>query len=179
MPRYSGYGEREHRASSAQRHTARMQFLFADEISQSVSRTKRYNQRSTFVQHRPANANMHVGTVRCGTIDGCLFFADDSGKTAFLDFASFKNPGGGFFNGSSAQEEMVCAASNLFNILSMQQGWYDENRRYRPRDSRIQPLYANRGLYVPDVVIRTYEEDEWFTADAIVVAAPMPLRAWR
>ena len=94
-----------------------MQSLFADEISQSVSHTKRYSQRSTFVQHRPANANMNVGAARFGTIDGCLLFADDGGKTAFLDFASFKNPGGGFLNGSSAQEEAVCAASDLFNIL--------------------------------------------------------------
>lgn len=149
-----------------------MQSLFADEISQSVSRTKRYNQRSTFVQHRSANANMNVGAARFGTIDGCLLFADDGGKTAFLDFASFKNPGGGFLNGSSAQEEAVCAASDLFNILTRHQDWYDENRRYNPRDARIQPLYANRALYVPDVVLKTYEPDEWFTADAIVVAAP-------
>ena len=172
MSRYSKYGQREHRSSVAQQHATRMEQLFANEIRQSVDNTKRYTQRSTFVQRRPANANMNVGAARFGTIDGCLLFADDGGKTAFLDFASFKNPGGGFLNGSSAQEEAVCAASNLFNILSRQQDWYNENRRYNPRDSRIQPLYANRALYVPDVVLKTSEPDEWFTADSIVVAAP-------
>lgn len=174
MSKYSRYGQREHRSSAAQQHAASMEQLFANEIRQSVDHTKRYNQRSTFVQRRPANDHMNVGAAKVGTVDGCMYFADsdDGSKTAFLDFASFKNPGGGFLNGSSAQEEAVCAASDLFNILIRHQDWYDENRRYNPRDSRIQPLYANRGLYVPDVVIRTYEEDEWFTADAIVVAAP-------
>ena len=174
MSRYSKYGQREHRSSAAQQHATRMEQLFANEIRQSVDNTKRYNQRSTFVQRQPANDHMNVGAAKVGTVDGCMYFADsdDGSKTAFLDFASFKNPGGGFLNGSSAQEEAVCAASDLFNILIRHQDWYDENRRYNPRDSRIQPLYANRGLYVPDVVIRTYEEDEWFTADAIVVAAP-------
>lgn len=97
MSRHSKYGQREHRSSVAQQHATRMEQLFANEIRQSVDNTKRYNQRSTFVQCRPANEHMNVGAAKVGTVDGCMYFADsdDGSKTAFLDFASFKNPGGG------------------------------------------------------------------------------------
>ena len=55
MSRYSKYGQREHRLSVAQQHATSMEQLFANEIRQSVDNTKRYTQRSTFVQRRPAN----------------------------------------------------------------------------------------------------------------------------
>lgn len=43
----------------------------------------------------------------------CLFGLTDRSKTAILNYASYKHPGGG----SSAQEEALCHESNLYPIL--------------------------------------------------------------
>ena len=49
------------------------------------------------------------------------------GKTAVLNFASYKEPGGGFMAGSQAQEESFCHESFLYNVLRQFQYYYDWN----------------------------------------------------
>ena len=50
-------------------------------------------------------------------------------RTAALNFASAKNPGGGFLGGSQAQEESLARASALYLCLSRHMHYYDANRR--------------------------------------------------
>ena len=47
---------------------------------------------------------------------------------ACLNFASARNPGGGFLNGSEAQEESLTRASGLFRCLEPHQDHYAEGR---------------------------------------------------
>jgi uncharacterized protein (TIGR02452 family) len=46
-----------------------------------------------------------------------------------LNFASARNPGGGFLGGARAQEEDLCRCSSLYDAIEPQQRYYEANRR--------------------------------------------------
>jgi len=62
-----------------------------------------------------------------------------------LNFASAKNPGGGFLNGSQAQEESLARSSGLYPCLLQHKGFYDLHRE------RKNALYTDNMIYSPDV----------------------------
>jgi uncharacterized protein (TIGR02452 family) len=65
---------------------------------------------------------------------------------AVLNFASAKNPGGGFLNGAMAQEEALAASSGLYNTQLLQKTYYDINRTCGTM------IYTDYAIYSPDVV---------------------------
>lgn len=73
----------------------------------------------------------------------CLFNLSDNGRTAILNYASYKSPGGFFLEGSPAQEEALCHESNLYPILLAFDGTYYAWNRQRLNKA----LYLNRALY--------------------------------
>ncbi len=70
-----------------------------------------------------------------------------------LNFASAKNPGGGFLSGSQAQEECLARASALHESLASQMTYYDVNR------SHPSALYTNHIIYSPRVPIFRSDDD--------------------
>jgi uncharacterized protein (TIGR02452 family) len=67
-----------------------------------------------------------------------------------LNFASAKNPGGGFLSGSQAQEESLARSSGLYATLVPMTGMYEYNR------SLGTSLYSDYMVYSPNVpVFRT------------------------
>lgn len=91
-----------------------------------------------------------------------------SKKLAALNFASFKHPGGQFLSGSNAQEEALCHASNLYNILlPATNGYYNTNKKMLNRS-----LYQDRSIYIPDVVFDINHGINVVTCDIITCAAP-------
>ena len=86
-------------------------------------------------------------------------------KVAALNFASYRNPGGKFIDGSNAQEECLCHESNLYNILRNFTSYYKENNS-KPNKN----LYTDRALYSPDVVF--YKGNHTVKADVITCASP-------
>ena len=62
---------------------------------------------------------------------------------AAMNFASAKNPGGGFLNGSEAQEESLARSSALYASLNRAPDYYSEHRRL------ASALYSDRMILSP------------------------------
>ena len=87
-------------------------------------------------------------------------------RMAVLNFASYKNPGGAFINGSKAQEECLCHESCLYNVLvEFVPTFYDWNNK-----NKNKALYLNRGLYSPKVVF--CKDGKSVLCDVITCASP-------
>ncbi|MEU2563130.1 TIGR02452 family protein [Streptomyces longispororuber] len=73
--------------------------------------------------------------------------ADGADPVAVLNFASARNPGGGFLNGAQAQEEALCRASALYACLLEARAYYDHHRAERD------PFYSDRVVHSPAVPV--------------------------
>ncbi|MER6562993.1 TIGR02452 family protein, partial [Streptomyces sp. NPDC001027] len=92
------------------------------------------------------------------------------GPVAVLDFASARNPGGGFLNGAQAQEEALCRASALHTCLLEARGFYDHHRTHRD------PFYTDRVIHSPAVPVFRDDRgrllDEPYAVGFLTAAAP-------
>lgn len=70
-----------------------------------------------------------------------------------LNFASAKNPGGGFLGGSQAQEESLARATGLYPCIAQMSEMYDYNRKQRSC------LYSDYMIYSPQVPVIRDDED--------------------
>ena len=61
------------------------------------------------------------------TVQAVLELAGEEGL-GVLNFASAKNPGGGFLNGAMAQEESLAASGGLYPTLLPHTEYYRRNR---------------------------------------------------
>ncbi|QOV40386.1 TIGR02452 family protein [Streptomyces ferrugineus] len=90
--------------------------------------------------------------------------------TAALNFASARNPGGGFLNGAQAQEEALCRASALYTCLIEAREFYDHHRAHRDA------FYTDRVIHSPGVPVFRDDRggllDEPYTAGFLTAAAP-------
>jgi uncharacterized protein (TIGR02452 family) len=75
-----------------------------------------------------------------------------------LNFASARNPGGGFLKGSQAQEESIARATGLYKCQLKAEGYYKSNRSIKSC------LYTDYIIYSPKVPILKNEEGELLDA---------------
>ena len=97
-------------------------------------------------------------------------YSTQGGHLACLNFASARNPGGGFLGGSEAQEESLARSSALFPCLLAAPEYYERNRACRTA------LYLDLAIWSPAVPFFRDDSgsllDEPFRASVITAPAP-------
>ncbi len=90
-------------------------------------------------------------------------------KVAALNFASAKNPGGGFLSGSQAQEESLARASALYACLLPHSTYYDTNRK-------ANLLYTDHMIVSPQVPVFRDDQDNLIDEPwkVTIITSPAP-----
>lgn len=153
------------RAKEAAEHEEQMRKYYSDNISRVALETKIYTEDSVFNDVVSENNKYEIIVESIDSVSAIMEYSAPS-PTAVLNFASYKYPGGGFLQGSRAQEECLCHKSTLFNVLSkFEDNYYVENRK-----DLNGGLYRNKALYSPNVYFRGYNVIRF--CDVITCAAP-------
>ena len=89
---------------------------------------------------------MYSRVENISTVDAIRKLVEEGkAEIGVLNFASAKNPGGGFINGAMAQEESLAASSTLYRTLLANEEYYKRNR------AQSSMMYTDYGIYSPDV----------------------------
>ena len=132
----------------------------ADDLQAAVDGTVHYDPdtlQSLIDDLQPSNRydSTEFQVTNCTTLAAANeLVASDTGETLCLNFASAKNPGGGFLNGSQAQEECLARASGLFACIEPVREYYDVNRNCGTS------LYTHHMIYSPRVPVIRDDADE-------------------
>ncbi|MCB8961558.1 MAG: TIGR02452 family protein [Ardenticatenales bacterium] len=115
----------------------------------------------------PAPYRMTIEVVNETTLAAAARLA--TANPLVLNFASARNPGGGFQRGSQAQEESLARASGLYLCLQQHREMYDYNNRHRSA------FYSDHMIYTPAVPVFRHDDGsllrEPFTAAILTAPA--------
>lgn len=160
---------KQERMLKAQEHVEQMAKEFSKEIEECINNSKVYST-NEFDNITPSgHYNKKVFLIGIDTVSALKGLWDKGkGSIALLNFASYKNPGGKFMDGSMAQEEAICHESALYNILANERF---QKEFYGPNHSRLnRGLYFSNMIYTPNVPFLA--DDKVIKADVITCAAP-------
>jgi uncharacterized protein (TIGR02452 family) len=99
------------------------------------------------VEARPGSGATTLGVSNATTLEAGRALVQKYDHVVCLNFASAKNPGGGFLSGSQAQEESLARASGLYASLQTQPAFYEFHR------SGTSSLYSDHTIFSPQVPI--------------------------
>lgn len=150
--------DKTERKKVAEQHYQTMEKLYEKEIEESVKFSKVFT--GTIIADKDKTA-FTIKIIDCDTITAAL----DNPGSAVLNFASYKNPGGGFIRGTMAQEEAICHESTLYNVLSRKEDFYIWNR-----NNLNNSLYQDRILWTPNIILK--RNGTLGCCDVITCAAP-------
>jgi uncharacterized protein (TIGR02452 family) len=112
-----------------------------------------------------------ISVTRESTLEAAWRLKDK--RPCALNFASAKNPGGGFLRGSLAQEESIARSSALYHTLIIHPKFYEENKRSQDFG------YTDHAIYSPDVPVFKNDRGELLEEPytVSVVTSPAPNRS--
>ncbi|HAM14862.1 MAG TPA: TIGR02452 family protein [Eggerthellaceae bacterium] len=138
---------RDERQIEAKKHLGLVKGVFAKEIAETVESAVLYEDGEGRDLALP-EPRFETTEIRVERTEAAQAVYKAKGKACVLDFASYRNPGGGYANGGWAQEEALCAESNLQPILEgLRDVYYTPNRQ-----TMRGGLYSDRALYLKDVM---------------------------
>lgn len=156
---------KQQRAQKAKAHHEMMLSKYPEEIKHSIQGTVVWDDQKVSLEKTEVSGITEATVQNTDTVTG--LFQNQHGNTVVLNFASYKNPGGGFLAGSGAQEEALCHESTLYEVLSSTSfaAYYAWNN-----DHKNKALYTNRALWSPDIIFE--HNGQTTKADVLTVAAP-------
>jgi len=143
------------------------------DIRRAVNGTVMYSpQNLPALPGRGAAVETRIEVANETTFRGLVKLAARGGQIACLNFASARNPGGGFLGGAQAQEEALARASALYPCLLAVPEYYERNRANRSA------LYLDLVIYSPKVPFFRKDAGELLEQPilASVITAPAPNR---
>lgn len=141
-------------------------------VAAAVSATRFYDLDDVAALQSPARVDAagHIEVVAQSTLQAMQEMTCDGIRIAALNFASARNPGGGFLGGAQAQEESLARSSGLYPCLLRAAPFYQAHRR--ERDLR----YSHRMILSPNVPFFRNDAGDLleapYVADIITAAAP-------
>lgn len=164
--KYYWDGDRKGRAETAKKRTLDMTHKYKEEIAYARKNSHIYTG-NTRVPHPLYRENMPVYLWNIGSVEAIFKARKTFGKGSIcvLNFASYKNPGGGFLQGSRAQEECLCQSSYLYNVLREFPSYYEWNNKHLNK-----AMYENRAIFSPHIMFEQGEDQEF--VNVITCAAP-------
>ena len=163
--------DREQRKEQAEKHNALMKGAFASETAATVDAAIIYEEGEGRTLELPEAPFEATETLVTTAFVPEALYRFGKGKCAVVDPASFTRPGGAYLDGAFGPEQVLCADSNLYEILCGIKGeFHDKNRDYRRG-----MLFTDRCAYLPDVTFS--REGNVRKDDVIVIAEPMRSRA--
>ena len=127
---------------------------YAKELTQSVTTKHTFDEISgPYLDDKSCN----IEVINSDSVSALVEY-NKSGKTAVLNMASYKRPGGGVINGARAQEECLFRCSNLGQVIS--------KNFYPLQDNEL--LWTNDSVFFKDV---NYGYMKDTTVDVITIAA--------
>ncbi len=163
--------DREARKVQAEKHSGLMRSAFAKETAACVEAAVIYEEGEGRSLELPDAPFPTTETYVVTSFAPEAIYRDGKGKTAVVDPVSFTRPGGAYLDGSFGPEQILCADSNLFEVLSDIAAEYHQKNR----DYRRGMLFTDRALYLPEVTF--LRGGEVRPVDVIAVAEPLRARA--
>lgn len=163
--------DREERKVQAEKHSGLMRSAFAKETAACVEAAVIYEEGEGRSLELPDAPFPTTETYVVTSFAPEAIYRDGKGKTAVVDPVSFTRPGGAYLDGSFGPEQILCADSNLFEVLSDIAAEYHQKNR----DYRRGMLFTDRTLYLPEVTF--LRSGEVRPVDVIAVAEPLRARA--
>lgn len=132
-----------------------------EQLSQLLAKSESGNANKPVIE--VTDETTQVAAHRLVTVEGCS-------DLVLLNYASARNPGGGFLNGAKAQEEDLARCSGLYPCLLTQPKYYEINRAHNSL------LYTDHIIYSPKVPwFKTRSRqllEDFFLASIITAPAP-------
>ena len=153
------FADKNMRSKMANIHTARMDKLYSNEIIECIRRSIVYGEGENLFCRKDIESipkiTTNIEVIDSGVVEALFRYKGESESMCVLNFASYTQPGGMYMEGSSAQEECLCSASFLYNVLSSNcmASFYNWNNKHKNNG-----LYLNRAIYTPGIKFFNYRD---------------------